>query len=215
MLGTLLVSHFLLLTVLAVLVKYIFDGVSQEYLLSIQEFAAPAIIFAFGVYMFWRYRRHRHTHDADCNCGLHDHAPSEPAGPIDVKGLVLDHGNDEHHHKLAVEKSRNPALVGLITGLIPCPSALAPVFLSATASFDNVLSLIGIYVIGMILVLAAFVGAFFVGRNLMGAQLERVGQKVNLHLLSAVLVMVVGVVYFAINMTVHMDPAHIHAGHVH
>lgn len=215
MLGTLLISHFLLLTVLAILVKYIFDGVSQEYLLSMQEWVAPAIIFTFGVYLFWRYWRLRNQHDADCNCGLHEKAPSASTGPIDVKGLVLDHGKDQHHHKLAVEKSRNPAMVGLITGLIPCPSALAPVFLSATASFDNVLSLIGVYVIGMILVLAGIVGAFFVGRNLLASQLERVGQRVNLHLVSALLIMAVGVVYFAINLTLHMDPAHIHAGHVH
>ncbi len=220
MLGSLLVSHFLLLTVLAILVKYLFDGISQEYLLSIQEWAAPAIIFTFGLYLLWRWWRNRDKHAVDCNCGMHGHeqhsATVLDAGNIDPTSLVFKSAGDAPEQAQR-KQARNPALVGLITGLIPCPSALAPVFLSATASFDNVLYLIGVYVIGMILVLAAFVAAFAIGRNLAGAWLEQVGQRVNLNLLSAVLIMVVGVAYFAFNLSVHMDPSHIHmhAGHVH
>ena len=142
MLGTLLVSHFLLLTVLAVLVKYLFDGISQEYLLSIQEWAAPAIIFVFGGYLFWRSWRTRHLTEEDCSCGLHDHshAHDHALDHDHTHAHHHDHAHDHgHHHRH--KKKRNPALVGMITGLIPCPSALAPVFLSATASFDNVLYL--------------------------------------------------------------------------
>ena len=215
MLGSLLVSHFLLLTVLAIVVKYVFDGISQEHVMSVQEWVAPAIIFGFGLYLFIRYRRHGHSHSADCNCGHHDHN-HQPKGPIDVTGLTLD-GQEPHTHSEMADKGKNPALVGFITGLIPCPSALAPVLLSATASFSNVLWLIGVYVIGMIVVLTAFVAAFFIGRNVFGGWLENIGQRVNLNLLSAVLIMIVGVAYFTYGMYVHMDPEHVHmhAGHVH
>lgn len=202
MLGSMLVSHFLLLAVLALAVKYLFQGVSQGTLLSVQEWVAPAIIFGFGLYLLIRYRNA--APEGDCSCGHHHHDHD----------AVLDHDHTHHHEE---KKERNPALVGFITGLIPCPSALAPVLLSATASFANVLWFIGIYVVGMILVLGAFVAAFYAGRSVAGDALERVGKRVNLNLVSAVLIMAVGVTYFVLNLSAHMSPdhVHLHAGHVH
>ena len=183
---------------------------------EISSWVAPVLILGFGVYLFFRYRNHSHAED-DCNCALHEHSHdhdhahdhSHSHDHSHDHAHTHDHEHDhEHSHSHNTDKARNPALVGLITGLVPCPSVFAPVILASTAGFSNILVTIGIYVIGMIITLSAIVGVFFVARNKMEDQLVRISQRINLHTLSAILIMVVGLVYFGMNFI--GEPGHHH-----
>ena len=96
----------------------------------------------------------------------------------------------------------------MITGLLPCPTVLAPVMLSATSRFDSALLILFTYVLGMILVMGSLVVALFVARQTFSKQVDSLSQKVNLHTLSAVLIICVGAVYFGLHVLEHSGHSH-------
>jgi len=185
MVGSMLVSHFLLLTILTLVVQLLFQNVDNAVVLEGMNWVAPVVVTGFGVYLFFRYRSK--GNEADCACGH-------------------DHGHDHSHS--SNKKGQNPALVGAITGLLPCPTVLAPVMLSATAAFDSALMILFTYVLGMILVMGALVLALYMARQTFSKQVESFGKRVNLHVLSAVLIICVGVVYFSLHVLEHSEHSH-------
>ena len=176
---SLLFSHFLTLSIFAILFNILLVEIAEKFLHNLSHWFAPFIIILFGTYVIGRaIYEIKHKHNKDCE---HDHG------------------------KFTNSKVKNPVTVGFLTGLMPCASSLAVVFLTGTN--PNILSIIyfmGVYVLGIAVVLFSMVTTFSFTKNLFLARIQSIGTKINLDLVSGCLILLVGLVYLSYNWGSHV-----------
>lgn len=107
LLFSLFVSHFLLLSVFAYVLQYAAGTEAIDHWIHQVRWLVPFLVIGFGVYLLLREWRKKPEETACCH----------------------HHGHHDHEH--SDEPSlRNASLTGLLAGLIPCPTAIAPLLFS-------------------------------------------------------------------------------------
>ena len=176
---SLLFSHFLTLSIFAIIFNILLVEIADKFLHNLSHWFAPSIIILFGTYVIGRtVYKSKHQHNKDCG---HDHG------------------------KFTDSKVKNPVTVGILTGLMPCASSLAVVILTGTN--PNILSIIyfmGVYVLGIAVILFLMVTAFSFTKNLFLARIQSIEKKINLDLVSGCLILLVGLIYLSYNWESHV-----------
>ena len=175
---SLLISHFLVLSVIAIIFNLILTEVTSSFLHEFSHWIAPGIIISFGSYIVVRsIYKMRHIHSDDCG---HDHG------------------------KFKDTKIENPITVGLLTGMLPCASSLAVVMMTGmTPSMISIIRFIIIYVLGIALVLFLIVLTFNFTKNIVIEKISNLKVNINQELLSGCLILAVGFIYLAYNFVGH------------
>jgi len=94
------------------------------------------------------------------------------------------------------------SITGFIAGLMPCPTAIAPLIISGMHNgFSSTLVHIFVYVTGMTLALFAFTGILLLMKSFFQKQIKRIEGKLNLNFLSALIMVTIGIVYLVINIS--------------
>tara|TARA_B100000963_G_scaffold94688_1_gene81566 strand:+ start:159 stop:833 length:675 start_codon:yes stop_codon:yes gene_type:complete len=176
---SLLFSHLLTLSIFAIFFNILLAETADKFLHNFSHWLAPFIIILFGAYVICRaIYKSKHQHHKDCG---HDHG------------------------KFTNSKVKNPLTVGFLTGLMPCASSLAVVVLTGTN--PNILSIIyfmGVYVLGIAVILFLMVTTFSFAKNLFLARIQSIETKINLDLVSGGLILLVGLVYLSYNWGSHV-----------
>ena len=176
---SLLFSHLLTLSIFAIFFNILLVEISDKFLHNFSHWFAPFIIILFGTYVIGRaIYKSKHQHNKDCG---HDHG------------------------KFTNSKIKNPVTVGFLTGLMPCASSFAVVFLTGTN--PNILSIIyfmSVYVFGIAIILFLIVITFSFTKNLFLARIQSIEKKINLDLVSGCLILLVGLVYTSYNWGSHV-----------
>ena len=176
---SLLLSHLLTLSIFAIFFNILLAETADKFLHNFSHWLVPLIIILFGTYVIVRaIYKINHQHHKDCG---HDHG------------------------KFTNSKLKNPLTVGFLTGLIPCASSLAVVVLTGTN--PNILSIIyfmGVYVLGIAVILFLMVTTFSFTKNLFLARIQSIETKINLDLVSGCLILLVGLVYLSYNWGSHV-----------
>ena len=175
---SLLISHFLVLSVIAIIFNLILTEVTSSFLHEFSHWIAPGIIISFGTYIVWKsIYKMRHIHSDDCG---HDHG------------------------KFQDTKIENPITVGLLTGMLPCASSLAVVMMTGmTPSMISIIRFILIYVLGIALILFLIVLTFNFTKNIVVEKISTLKFNINQELLSGCLILAVGFIYLAYNFVGH------------
>lgn len=175
---SLLISHFLVLSIIAIIFNLILTEVASSFLHDFSHWIAPGIIISFGSYIVVRsIYKMRHVHSDDCG---HDHG------------------------KFKDTKIENPITVGLLTGMLPCASSLAVVMMTGmTPSMISIIRFILIYVLGIALILFLIVLTFNFTKNIMVEKISSLKFNINQELLSGCLILAVGFIYLAYNFVGH------------
>lgn len=175
---SLLVSHFLVLSIIAIIFNLILAEVASSFLHEFSHWIAPAIIISFGSYILGKaIYKMRHVHSNDCG---HSHG---------------DFGDS---------KIENPITVGLLTGFLPCASSLAVVMMTGmTPSIYSIISFILIYVLGIALVLFLIVLTFNFAKNIIVEKFNNLKMNINQEILSGCLILGVGFIYLTYNFLGH------------
>ena len=175
---SLLVSHFLVLSIIAIIFNLILAEVASSFLHEFSHWIAPAIIISFGSYILGKaIYKMRHVHSNDCG---HNHG---------------DFGDS---------KIENPITVGLLTGFLPCASSLAVVMMTGmTPSIYSIISFILIYVLGIALVLFLIVLTFNLAKNIIVEKFNNLKMNINQEVLSGCLILGVGFIYLTYNFLGH------------
>ena len=175
---SLLISHFLVLSVIAIIFNLILTEVTSSFLHEFSHWIAPGIIISFGSYIVVRsIYKMRHIHSDDC-------------------------GHD--HRKFQDTKIENPITVGLLTGMLPCASSLAVVMMTGmTPSMISIIRFILIYVLGIALILFLIVLTFNFTKNIVVEKISTLKFNINQELLSGCLILAVGFIYLAYNFVGH------------
>ena len=175
---SLLVSHFLVLSIIAIIFNIILAEVASSILHEFSHWIAPVIIISFGSYILGKaIYKMRHVHSNDCG---HNHG---------------DFGDS---------KIENPITVGLLTGILPCASSLAIVMMTGTTpSIPSIIGFILIYVLGIALVLFLVVLTFNFAKNIIIEKFNNLKININQEVLSGCLILGVGFIYLTYNFLGH------------
>ena len=172
---SLFVSHFLILGLFAWGLQSLSStALVEDYSRNLQ-LISPVLVIAFGGYLFYKAKKHHKT-EAGCSCG--------------------------HHHTAdTISNTKTASITGFVAGLMPCPTAIAPLFISGVHDgFNSTLVHILIYVAGMTLALFAFTGILLLMKSFFQRQIKRIEGRVNFNFLSALVMIGIGLVYLVINM---------------
>ncbi len=137
---------------------------------------APVFIILFGVYLLVKnyYNNKKHKdHEHTCSC-------------------------DGFHNKT------KGAGLGLLTGLIPCPTVLSPIFLAfQSGQFEHIFSYLFMYVVGMTLTMTLILLFVMKTKKFAEKKLAIIQSHINIHVLSAVIIIAVGLIYTVLNLLHH------------
>ena len=177
--ASLLLSHFFVLSIIAILFNILLNEISNSFLHGFSHWIAPIMIILFGSYILIRaIYKIRHIHNDDCG---HDHG------------------------KFGDSKIKNPITVGILTGLLPCASSIAVIVMTGmTPSIASIIRFIAIYVLGIALVLFIIVIAFNFTKNLIIQKLNKVDFNFNQEIMSGCLILLVGFIYLFHNWNGHI-----------
>jgi len=175
---SLLISHFLVLSVIAIIFNLILTEFTSSFLHEFSHWIAPGIIISFGTYIVWKsIYKMRYVHSDDCG---------------------------HNHGKLQDMKIENPITVGILTGILPCASSIAVVMMTGmTPSIISIISFIIIYVLGIALVLFLIVLTFNFTKNIVIEKISNLKVNINQELLSGCLILAVGFIYLTYNFVGH------------
>ncbi len=180
LISSLISSHFLVLLGLAFVIRSIFGGIQDEEM--VHQFAGymPLFIIGYGGYLTWNYYRLQKKGCLKGSCSCHAHKISSTDAPA------------------------NSIVAGAIAGLIPCPTALAPLLLAGLDQhFSHVVAYLLIYLLGMSLVMVALILGFQLARPFIMSKLNDVTPRIHPQLFSGLLIMGVGLCYLMIHFTAH------------
>ena len=175
---SLLISHFFVLTVIAIIFNLFVTEVASSFLHEFSHWIAPGIIISFGTYIVWKsIYKMRHVHSDDCG---------------------------HNHGKFHDTNIENPITVGILTGILPCASSIAVVMMTGvTPSIISIISFILIYVLGIALVLFLIVLTFNFTKNIVIEKISNLKFNINQELLSGCLILTVGLIYLTYNFIGH------------
>ena len=190
-------SHTFMLLGIGFIVSYLFPFFDSEKAEHILGLISPLILMSIGGYMLYKIKNNKHVCSSSCT---HHHKNAPVKKSLNVNGLKLNTASvskPTHTHKTT-------ALIGVLTGLIPCPSAIAAFFMAGqTGSFSNSFGYVLIYVLGFVLVMFLLALIFsFIGKKL--TQKQEIFSIFNkMDLMSAYLIIAVGIGYFVFNLFFH------------
>lgn len=165
------ISHSFLLILLALVVPVVFPHIEESIHFYIQLTASLLILYM-GISMLLKSKKHTH-HDENCGCGhdhkintsLHSHKPATQ-NIQHTQFSLAQPTNTIKKPKNIFSINSNPALVGFINGIMPCPSALAVVGMAFTYSSAWIISLTMLaYVAGFILAMFLLLMGFVVFKS--------------------------------------------------
>lgn len=175
---SLFISHFLVLALFAWALQSLSNTELVESYSDYLQLLSPVLVIAFGGYLLYNARKHRKT-ESGCSCG-------------------------HNHDKDELSSTKTASITGLITGLMPCPTAIAPLVISGVHDgFNTTLVHILVYVIGMTLALFGFTAILLIAKSLFHKQFSLSKGKLDFNTISASIILVVGVIYLITNIVLH------------
>ena len=175
---SLLFSHFLILSMIAIIFNLILIEITNSILHEFSHWIAPIIIISFGSYVLGRsINKIKHVHSNKCN-----------------------HNNG----KFQDTKIENPITVGVLTGMLPCASSLAIVMMTGMSpSLISIIQFIMIYVFGIALILFLIVLTFNFTKNIILEKFSKLSSIINQEIVSGCLIITVGLIYLTYNLIGH------------
>ena len=175
---SLLFSHFLILSIIAIIFNLILIEITNSILHEFSHWIAPMIIISFGSYVLGRSTyKIKHVHSNKCN-----------------------HNNG----KFQDTKIENPITVGVLTGMLPCASSLAVVMMTGmNQSLISIIQFIMVYVFGIALILFLIVLTFNFTKNIIIEKFSKLNSIMNQEIVSGCLIITVGLIYLTYNLIGH------------
>ena len=177
--ASLLVSHFVVLSIIAIIFNLIISEIASTFLHEFSHWLAPGIVISFGTYILARaFYKAKHVHSDDCG---------------------------HEHGKFTNSAIENPITVGFLTGMLPCASSLAVVMMTGmTPSLISIVRFIFIYVLGIALILFLIVATFNFTKNIIFEKFSQIQFNINQEIVSGCLILIVGLIYLGYNWVDHI-----------
>ena len=191
-------SHTIMLLVIGTIILFLFPLFDSERAECIIGMASSAILISIGVYMLYKIKHKSHV--CSGSCAHHNKTnPQVLPSASEIKYLKFNVKQNVIHTR------RTTALIGFLSGVIPCPTAIAAFFIAGQVGKPaNLVWYILLYILGFTLVMLLLAFVFTV----IGVKLHTV--KSNFKILekldhiSAWLIIIAGMVYLIYNSFFHL-----------
>jgi ABC-type nickel/cobalt efflux system permease component RcnA len=192
-------SHTIMLLGIGYLVTYVFPQYSSEKTEHFLGIISPIVLISLGLYMLYNIKNNKHVCSSSCSHhqqNNHTHA-SKKLNFNELKLSTPKYIKPSHTHKTT-------ALIGILSGLMPCSSAIAAFFMAGhSGNFQNSFGYVLIYVSGFVIVMFTLAILFsFIGKKLTKKQ-EKYPIFSKMDLVSACLIIFVGIAYLINNLFFH------------
>jgi nickel/cobalt exporter len=191
-------SHTFMLLAIGFIISYVFPHFDSEKAEHILGIISPIILVSIGGYMLYKIKNNKHV--CSSGCSHHKTLTVQTKKTLNLNGLKI---NSESLPK-STHTHKTTALIGILSGIIPCPSAIAAFFMAGqSGQFSNSFGYVLVYVLGFILVmfLLAFLFALIGNRITLSNSKFKLFDKMDI--ISAYLIILVGVGYFIFNVFFH------------
>ena len=114
-----------------------------------------------------------------------------------------DHCDEPMHFHFNESKFSSPFVIGMVAGLIPCPSAVAVLLIASTKFSDDSATLyssIMVYVLGIALTLVGIMVLFLLFKERFSNRLNSVNKHFNTNLIAASLIILIGILYLVLSL---------------
>ncbi len=173
LLASLLLSHFLLVVAVSTIIYFNPSLFEVEWV----KFLAPGLIIFYGLFLLIKSRRNSDEYIA-CSCS-HD---------------------DSHDEK----KGKSPILMGVMAGLTPCPSVFSPIVMAMTLhQIDKIFIFLLVYISGVVSLFIVLITSVYLLKKTANNKIETLISKFNPHLLSGILMIVIGLFYLSLGFIHH------------
>jgi ABC-type nickel/cobalt efflux system permease component RcnA len=191
LLFSIFLSHFLVLGLFAYGIQMIASSEEVLAYTDMLSLVTPILIIFYGGYLLFKSSKKNHAYN--CSCGSHHH----------------QHAGEHHEIKTKESSVARASFIGFVTGLMPCPTAIAPILLAGvndnfSSSFTHVL----VYAIGLVCMLFLFLGLLMVLKSFFKKQFDQLGGKFNIQKISSILFIVIGIFYLISSLAEHQGHAH-------
>ncbi|MBA2613069.1 MAG: sulfite exporter TauE/SafE family protein [Bacteroidetes bacterium] len=199
--ASLALSHTIVLLVVGLLLNYLLPQIENEKIEHYIEIIAPLIMIGVGIYLLYKIKHHIQS----CSCAHHKNEKqhNKLAAPKKINLSNLKLVTPQGQVEVQVHTHKTTALIGIVAGLLPCPSALAAfVTAGSSGSVNQSFWYILIYVVGFVVVMMAIALLMFViGNKASGLFNHRMIKHIEY--ISAFLIIGVGTVYLFNNLFFH------------
>lgn len=189
-------SHTIMLLGIGYIVTYIFPQFSSEKTEHFLGIISPIVLISIGLYMLHNIKNNKHVCSPSCSHHQQNNhtQASKKLNFNELKLGTTKSVKPTHTHKTT-------ALIGVLSGLIPCPSAIAAFFMAGNSgNFQNSFGYVLIYVSGFVIVMFTLAIVFsFIGKKLTKKQ-EKYPIFSKMDLISACLIIFVGFAYLINNL---------------
>lgn len=191
------ISHSLLLMILAIVVPLFFPKIEENIHFFIMITASIIILFI-GFRMFYKYFIKKEANEK-CSCGndhsqiTHNHSFLNQNQPkINIQNL-----NFKPPTPLKNVEKDNSIMVGIVNGIMPCPSALAVVGIAFTQSSTLLISITMLsYVIGFVGAMILLLGlVLFFKKKVISKTKNTIKTENRIQIISSVLIILSGLYY--------------------
>ena len=198
------ISHSLLLMILAIVVPLFFPKIEESIHFFIMISASIIILFI-GFRMFYKCLLKKEMNEK-CSCGIDHNSTSnhlhfqQSTGvfqPQNSTKINVQNLNFSNQTKVKHNEKDNSIMVGIVNGIMPCPSALAVVGIAFTQSSTLLISITMLsYVIGFVGAMILLLGlVLFFKKKVMSKTKNTFKTENRIHIISSVLIILSGFYY--------------------
>jgi nickel/cobalt exporter len=199
---SMVLSHTLMLILIGVVITSLFplfDTEKAEFYIGL---FSPIILIGVGLFMLYKIRTHQHVCSPACKHHQNNNSLLTNHSQVNTKS-AFTFANTENTPPV-IHSQKTTATIGFLTGLIPCPSAIAAFFLSGqNGDLSNSIWYVLVYVIGFVSIMLSLTIVFiYIGDKLYSAKSTK-GWANNLDKISAYLIILIGLYYLIYNGFFH------------
>lgn len=198
------ISHSLLLMILAIVVPLFFPKIEESIHFFIMISASIIILFI-GFRMFYKCLLKKEKNEK-CSCGIEHNSTTNQLNfqqstgvfqPQNSTKINVQNLNFSHPTKVKNNEKDNSIMVGIVNGIMPCPSALAVVGIAFTQSSTLLISITMLsYVIGFVGAMILLLGlVLFFKKKVIGKTKNTFKTENRIHIISSVLIILSGFYY--------------------
>lgn len=196
-------SHTFVLLLIGFLVSFVFPKLNLEHAEQWIGIASSLFLMAIGAYMLYKIKRNKHL----CGPGCKHHESEIASSVLSSKRLskVLKPDKLSVNSVSAPKKlhtHKTTAAIGFLSGIVPCPSAIAAFFMAGqSGQFNASFKYILIYVSGFVLVMFSLAALFiFIGNSLFSRVSTESKWYTRIESMSAYVIIAVGMGYLTYNL---------------
>lgn len=203
LLVSMVLSHTLMLIILGIVITNLFPFFNFENAEFYIGLLSPLILIGVGIYMLYKIKNNHHV--CSSSCSHHTNQNTFLAKKPHQHKLKNEYAFNNISDSPVIHSKKTTATIGVLTGLIPCPSAIAAFFMSGqNGELSNSIWYVLIYIVGFVCIILLLTFVFIYIGDKLYSNISKLKWGNHLDKISAYLIILIGIYYIIYNSFFHV-----------